>query len=139
MKAIDILFQRNIPRWIIFFIDMCICLFSLVLAYLVRFNFSIPRIEIIAFPMVFSFVLGVRALSFYVSKTYQGIVKYTSSKDAQRIFIIITIGSASYILINCIYFYFINHTFPIPFSIIIIEYMATTFLMISLRVMFKAL
>jgi FlaA1/EpsC-like NDP-sugar epimerase len=118
---------------------MCICLFSLVLAYLVRFNFSIPRIEIIAFPMVFSFVLGVRALSFYVSKTYQGIVKYTSSKDAQRIFIIITIGSASYILINCIYFYFINHTFPIPFSIIIIEYMATTFLMISLRVMFKAL
>ena len=139
MKAIDILFQRNIPRWIIFFIDICICLFSLVLAYLVRFNFSIPRIEIIAFPMVFSFVLGVRALSFYVSKTYQGIVKYTSSKDAQRIFIIITIGSASYILINCIYFYFINHTFPIPFSIIIIEYMATTFLMISLRVMFKAL
>lgn len=139
MRAIDLLFQRNMPRWIIFFIDMGICLFSLILAYLVRFNFSIPKVEIDAFPLVFGMVLGVRAISFYISKTYQGIVKYTSSKDAQRIFIVISIGSAVYIGINCIFYYFINQKFPIPFSIIIIEYMATAFLMISLRVMFKAL
>ena len=139
MRAIDLLFQRNMPRWIIFFIDMGICLFSLILAYLVRFNFSIPRVEIDAFPLVFGMVLGVRAISFYISKTYQGIVKYTSSKDAQRIFIVISIGSLIYIGINCIFYYFINQKFPIPFSIIIIDYMATAFLMISLRVMFKAL
>jgi FlaA1/EpsC-like NDP-sugar epimerase len=139
MKTFNLLFQRNMPRWIIFFIDMGICLFSLVLAYLVRFNFSIPRVEIHAFPLVFSLVLGIRALSFYFSKTYQGIVKYTSSKDAQRIFIVISIGSILYVVVNCIFYYFINHKFPIPFSIIIIDYMATTFLMISLRVMFKAL
>jgi FlaA1/EpsC-like NDP-sugar epimerase len=139
MKTIDFLFRRNMPRWIIFFIDLGICLFSLILAYLVRFNFAIPRVEIIAFPLVFSLVLGVRALSFYFSKTYQGIVKYTSSKDAQRIFVNITIGSTVYVLINLIFHKFINHKFPIPFSIIIIDYMATTFLLISLRVMFKAL
>lgn len=139
MRAIDLLFQRNMPRWIIFFIDMGICLFSLILAYLVRFNFSIPKVEIDAFPLVFGMVLGVRAISFYISKTYQGIVKYTSSKDAQRIFIVITIGSLVFVGINCVFYYLINHTFPIPFSIIIIEYMATAFLMISLRVMFKAL
>lgn len=139
MKTIDILFQRNMPRWIIFFIDMAICLFSLTLAYLVRFNFSIPETEIEAFPLVFGLVLGIRAISFYFSKTYQGIVKYTSSKDAQRIFIVISIGSFSYVSINLAFYNFINHTFPIPFSIIIIDYMATAFLMISLRVMFKAL
>ena len=139
MKAIDLLFQRNMPRWIIFFIDMGICLFSLILAYLVRFNFAIPKIEIDAFPLVFGAVLGIRAVSFYFSKTYQGIVKYTSSKDAQRIFIVISIGTALFVLLNCIFYYLINHTFPIPFSIIIIDYMATAFLMISLRVMFKAL
>ncbi|MCX6296924.1 MAG: nucleoside-diphosphate sugar epimerase/dehydratase [Bacteroidetes bacterium] len=139
MKAIDLLFQRNMPRWIIFFIDIGICLFSLVLAYLVRFNFSIPKVEIEAFPLVFGLVLGIRALSFFFSKTYQGIVKYTSSKDAQRIFVVISIGSFLYVLINLIFYYFVNHKFPIPFSIIIIDYMATAFLMISLRVMFKAL
>lgn len=139
MKALDFLFQRNIPRWAIFFIDLGICLFTLLLAYLVRFNFSIPKIEIDAFPIVFSIVVGFRAITFYFSKTYQGIVKYTSSKDAQRIFGVISIGSLAFILFNVIMYYFINHTFPIPFSIIIIEYMATTFLMISLRIMFKAL
>jgi len=139
MRAVDILFQRNMPRWIIFFIDLGICLFSVVLAYLVRFNFSIPPNEIAAFPIVFGLIIIVRAVSFYLSKTYQGIVKYTSSKDAQRIFIVISIGSFVYILINIISYYFINQKFPIPFSIIIIDYMATAFLMISLRVMFKAL
>jgi FlaA1/EpsC-like NDP-sugar epimerase len=139
MRTIDFLFQRNMPRWVIFFIDMGICLFSLILAYLVRFNFSIPRVEILAFPLVFSLVLGIRAISFYASKTYQGIVKYTSSKDSQRIFIVLSIGSAAFVLVNLIFYKFINRTFPIPFSIIIIDYMATTFLMISLRIMFKAL
>lgn len=139
MKTIDFLFQRNMPRWIIFFIDLSICLFSLILAYLVRFNFSIPQIEIDAFPLVFGLVLGIRTLSFYFSKTYQGIVKYTGSKDAQRIFIVVSIGSISYVLINIVFYNFINNKFPIPFSIIIIDYMATAFLMISLRVMFKAM
>jgi FlaA1/EpsC-like NDP-sugar epimerase len=139
MNPLYTLFQRNTPRWIIFFIDMSICLFSLLLAYLARFNFSIPLIEIKAFPLVFSVVLGIRALSFYGSKTYQGIVKYTSSKDAQRIFIVLTIGSGAFVLINVATYYFINKTYPIPFSIIIIDYLASAFLMISLRVMFKAL
>ncbi|MES2140421.1 MAG: nucleoside-diphosphate sugar epimerase/dehydratase [Bacteroidota bacterium] len=139
MKTLDILFLRNMPRWVIFFIDMGICLFSLVLAYLVRFNFSIPQLAIDDFPLVFALVLGTRAISFYISKIYQGIVKYTSSKDSQRIFIVISIGSLIYVIINVISSNFINGKFPIPFSIIIIDYMATTFLMISLRVMFKAL
>ena len=139
MKTIDFLFQRNTPRWVIFFIDLGICLFSLVLAYLVRFNFSIPPVEIQAFPIVFGLVLFIRAISFYFTKTYQGIVKYTSSKDAQRIFTVITAGSVIYVLINCVAYFGINKKFPIPFSIIIIDYMATAFLMISLRVMFKAL
>jgi FlaA1/EpsC-like NDP-sugar epimerase len=139
MKKFDIVFQRNMPRWVIFFIDIGICLFSLVLAYLVRFNFSVPPIEVKAFPFVFGFVLSFRAISFYISKTYQGIVKYTSSKDSQRIFLVVSSGSIACVVVNIISYNFINHTFPIPFSIIIIDYMATTFLMISLRVMFKAL
>jgi len=139
MKVLDFLFQRNLPRWIILFIDMAICSFSLLLAYLVRFNFSIPPIAVADFPLVFSIVLGVRLLSFYFAKTFQGIVKYTSSKDAQRIFVVLSIGTLIFVLVNIISYNFINHQFPIPFSIVIIDYMATAFLMISLRVIFKTL
>ena len=139
MKTLNLLFLRNMPRWVIFIIDLKICLFSLILAYLVRFNFAIPEATIKDFPIVFLVVLGLRAISFYISKIYQGIIKYTSSKDSQRIFSVITIGSLIFVIINIISSNFINGKYLIPFSIIIIDYMATTFIMISLRVMFKAL
>ncbi len=139
MKFIEVLFQNNLPRWIIFFIDLIICFLSLALAYLVRFNFTVPDAAVKDFPLVFALVIGIRALSFFIYKTYKGIVKYTSSKDSQRIFFSVTIGSLLFVLINLIFYYGINNKFPIPFSIIIIDYMSTLFIMITLRVLFKAL
>jgi FlaA1/EpsC-like NDP-sugar epimerase len=139
MNIFRLLFQNNIPRWLIFAIDITICFVSLILAYLVRFNFDIPELAINDFPFVFSAVIIVRGISFFITKTYKGIVKYTSSKDAQRIFISLTFSSLTFILINLIFYYIINNKFPIPFSIIIIDYMSTLFLMITSRVLFKAL
>lgn len=140
MKLIQLLFQTNIPRWIIFFIDLVICFFSIVIAFLVRFNFSVPKeLSTEAIYFVFYTILGIRLVSFLISGTYKGIVKHTSSKDSQRIFITITSGSLLFVIINLIYFYGINDTFPLPFSIIIIDYMSTLFLMITLRLLFKAL
>lgn len=134
------IFERNTPRWIIFSIDIGICVFSLLLAYLLRFNFSIPQVEVDRFYIVFPFALGVRALSFWLSKTYAGIVRYTSSRDSARIFIVVTIGSAFFVIANFVNTKVLNNTlYLIPFSIVVIDYLATTFLMISLRVMFKAL
>jgi len=139
MKKFEFLFRRNMPRWIIFFIDLCICLFSLFLAYLVRFNFNFPIIRMEASLQVFIFVLGVRALTFYISKIYQGIVKYTGSQDVKRIFVVISIGSVLFMVVNILSYRFFNDRFVVPFSIVIIEYMSSTFLMITLRIMFKTL
>jgi FlaA1/EpsC-like NDP-sugar epimerase len=139
MNFFRVLFQNNVPRWIVFTIDVIISFVSLLLAYLVRFNFNIPKVEIDAFPLVFGIVMGIRIVSFLMSKTHMGIVKYTSSKDSQRIFVALTIGSLVYIVVNLFFYYIIDNSFPIPFSIIIIDYMATLFLMITLRVLFKAL
>ncbi|MFI5164254.1 MAG: polysaccharide biosynthesis protein [Bacteroidia bacterium] len=135
-----LLFERTAPRWIIFLIDLFICLFSLILAYLLRFNFAaIPQVEIDTFPVVFPFVIGVRALSFILWRTYKGIVRYTSSKDAQRIFIVTTLASFFFAISNLVSYYFITRVFIVPYSIIVIEYMTTTFLMISLRLIFKSI
>lgn len=133
------LFERTAPRWIIFLIDLLICLFSLVLAYLLRFNFAaIPQVEVDMFHITFLFVVGTRALSFAISRTYKGIIRYTSSKDAQRIFIVTTLASMFFAVANLVSFYFTD-VFIVPYSILIIEYMSTTFLMISLRLIFKAI
>lgn len=142
MKFIQFLFKYNTPRWFILLIDLIISLLSVFIAFLVRFNFSVPspsEMTTEAIYNVFYIILGVRLLSFLIAGTYKGIVKHTSSKDSQRIFTTLTIGSLAFVVVNLIFYYGINKTFPLPFSIIIIDYMATLFLMITLRVFFKSL
>jgi len=130
---------KNTPRWIIFFIDFLITFFSIGIAYLVRFNFSIPSVEIDTFYIVFPLILLVRTTSFIVSKTYAGIIRYAGSKDAERIFLTLSFGSVIFGLFNIISYFSLEEIFIIPFSIIILEYLITTFVMIASRIFIKVL
>ncbi|UTW63026.1 polysaccharide biosynthesis protein [bacterium SCSIO 12741] len=129
--------KDSTPRWIVLTIDLGICLFATLLAYLVRFNFSIPANEIETFPLVFPIVLGVRGLSFFLGKTYSGIIRYTSTTDTQRIFSTITLGSLGFMALNYIRFFFFDGAFVIPISVIIIDYLAVIFLMVLMRISVK--
>jgi len=129
--------RQNTPRWIIFLIDLIICTVSVILSYLLRFNFTIPANELPRMYHVFIVVLVVRILSFLIAKTYSGIVRYTSTKDAIRIFLVITTGSVLFVITNIISYYFINNAFIIPFSIIIIDCLFTVFVMNAFRIVVK--
>ena len=129
--------KDNTPRWIILSIDTGICLFSLLIAYLLRFNFSIPTQYINTFFYVFPLVLGLRLISFFLFDTYKGIIRYTSSVDTQRIFLVDSIVTFLFIIINSVRYFLIDGSFVIPFSVIIIEYMTTIFLMMSFRITVK--
>ncbi len=118
-------------------IDMSVVAFSIILAYLLRFNFHIPDSEIGQWPLVFTFILGIRALSFLISKTYAGIIRYTSTEDAVRIFVVILTGSLIFMAANVISYYFVNEKYVVPFSIIIIEFLAVLFGMVTFRILVK--
>ncbi len=135
---IMLLSEKNTPRWIIFLIDVFICISSLVLAYLLRFNFHIPLVEIDRFNYVFPVVLGVRIISFLISKIYAGIIRYTSTRDAVRIFFTVTGGSVAFIIANLIS-YKIKAFYVVPFSIVIIDYITTVFVMTASRIFVKTL
>jgi FlaA1/EpsC-like NDP-sugar epimerase len=130
--------EKNTPRWIVFTIDICICIFSILLAYLLRFNFNIPEIDRNDMPIVFICIIFVRAISFIVGKTYSGIIRYTSSKDAQRIFVVISAGSIVIGITDVITFYSIGKII-IPTSIVIIDFIATVFLLVAARTLVKVL
>ncbi|MFZ4401795.1 MAG: polysaccharide biosynthesis protein [Bacteroidales bacterium] len=130
-------FKRDTPSWIILVIDIAICLFSVILAFLLRFNFSIPASALLDLPIVLGIVLSARLISFLITRSYIGIIRYTSTDDALRIFLISFFGSIFFGLINVFTYYVYNHIFIIPFSIIIIDFLITTFTMISLRMLVK--
>ena len=130
--------KKNTPRWIIFIIDIGICIFSIFLAYLLRFNFRIPEIDMKDMPFVIGFIIIVRIISFILGKTYAGIIRYTSSEDAQRIFSVIFLGS-TILGITDIITYKTSGKIIIPTSIVIIDFIATVFLMVAARTLVKVL
>ena len=130
--------SRNTPRWIIFSVDIFICLCSIILAYLLRFNFQIPGQDFYSLRYVIPFVLFLRGISFFISRTFAGIIRYTSTRDAERIFLTILSGSLVYIIGNIIS-YSITEKNLIPYSIVIIDFITTVFTMSAMRVFVKTL
>ncbi|MFQ5335090.1 MAG: polysaccharide biosynthesis protein, partial [Flavobacteriales bacterium] len=131
--------KNTTPRWLIFILDVGICLCSLTLAYLLRFNFAIPHQEILLFPVAYATVIGVRILTFIAFRTFAGIIRFTSTEDALRIFIAVGSGSLLLAAFGLARFFFIDAKYILPFSVLIIELMTTTFLMISYRIGVKIL
>jgi FlaA1/EpsC-like NDP-sugar epimerase len=133
MKGI---FDKNIPRVAVFFTDFFICVFSLCIAYLLRFNFRVPESEVATFIYVFPFVLTVRLITFLVAKTFKGIIRYTGTRDAGRIIATLAIGSAFMALSNLVSYQILG-IYMVPFSIIIIDFLLTVFIMIAGRISIK--
>lgn len=133
--------ERNTPRWIIFSIDLGICLVSLVIAYLLRFDFAALPIESEWAVLKYSLpvFIVIRALTFYFFKTYAGIIRYTSTQDSKRIFITVTIGSLIFAVLAPIRYHFFDGYYFMPVSIIIMDYLLTVFLMITSRIAIKLL
>jgi len=125
------------PRWLIFTIDISIVPFSIMLAYLIRFNFQVPENEMETWWVVFPFIILTRAISFILSKTYAGIIRYTSTEDAIRISLVVLSGSIFFSIANVVSYYFINGQYVVPFSVVIIEFLLVIFTMITFRIIVK--
>ncbi|MCC6250861.1 MAG: polysaccharide biosynthesis protein [Bacteroidia bacterium] len=130
--------KKNTPRWIVFVLDITICFFSIFLSYLLRFNFNIPAVDLADMPIVISVIIAVRSISFFIGKTYSGIIRYTSLKDAQKIFTVITLGSLVFVFIDVIS-YLTKAKFIIPTSIIILDFITSIFFLIASRTLVKVL
>ncbi|MFH1296249.1 MAG: nucleoside-diphosphate sugar epimerase/dehydratase [Bacteroidota bacterium] len=128
--------RQNTPRWLIFLIDMLIVFTSVIIAYLLRFNFDIPQVELDPLPQILIYMLVIRTVSFLITKSYAGIIRYTSTADALRVLFTLLAGSVWFGLTN-VGTYLYDHTFFIPFSIIIIDLLASTFGMVTFRMVVK--
>ncbi len=123
----------------IFLLDVLICIFSLATAYLLRFEFNPPQNELRLALTFLPLFLLVRLTSFYLGKTYAGIIRYTGTQDAQRITIFLLLGSITFCLLNAGRYFGYDEKYFLPFSIIFIDFLMSTFLMIGVRLGVKVL
>lgn len=129
---------RILPRWIIVLIDLGFILASIVLAYLLRFNFDLnPIASRNIFSEIF-FYLATHLIVIMVLKPYRGIIRYTGPQDAIRVVRAMLISFMLLLGVNEIY----NLTYGlrvIPFSVLSIAFFISVFTLVSYRILVKAL
>ncbi|OQA85367.1 MAG: UDP-N-acetyl-alpha-D-glucosamine C6 dehydratase [Bacteroidetes bacterium ADurb.Bin234] len=139
MKGIHLNNKNNtVPSWVILFADLLIVSFSIGLVMMLRMNFKNPAEfnynEIIT---IFGVTLGVRIILFLVFKIHASLLRYTGTKDITRIFLVNFLGSVIICIGNIVFYYFINQKFLVPFSMVILEFIVSTFMIIFYRLFTK--
>ncbi len=133
------IWELNIPRFIIICLDLLIAVISLLISILLRFNFeSIPEVDKKNIPYDFLIVIIVRLFFEIIFGIHRSMLRHSSSRDALRIFYAVFSGNISMFFINFLWLYFVGY-FVFPTSVIIIDLLVYSFLMISLRVIIKTL
>ena len=137
------------PNWyvskkIILLFDIFLTLISLILAYLIRFDF-IDFYDLFWMSQYNSIIWGVptlilvRYLTFLIGKTHKGIIRHLSGEDTLRIFYVVSIGTLLICFISVIRYFFLDGLAILPKSVVIIEYLGTLFFMLTSRFAVKLL
>jgi FlaA1/EpsC-like NDP-sugar epimerase len=129
--------KKHTPRWFILIIDLAISVFSIVFAYLLRFNFDLKNPFFDNIHLIIIYIFFVRLIFFLITKSYAGIIRYTGTKDMIRIFLVITYTNSVFAGVNYFMYFFINGEYIIPFSAILIDYFVAIFLLTGFRLFVK--
>jgi FlaA1/EpsC-like NDP-sugar epimerase len=143
MKLIQKIFFRfnfaknTFPSWIIFNVDLFLCIVSIFLAYSLRFNFNIPHEHTKYIFQVIALLVFVRAFASLFSGTYSMILRYTTIRDLIKL--IMTIAAGSVVFFSACYAFRLTfHTsFYIPLSVVVMDFFITTYLLTMMRMMIK--
>lgn len=131
------IFSRHTPRWIVFNIDLMVVAFSFVFSYSIIRNLSFETFTVNELLVPLMMMLLLKALAIIVTKSYKGIVKYTSIQDATRIFIAMTLSTFAFVVLRRYMQSQHDILLVARRSIIIMDYLICLVALTSLRVGYK--
>lgn len=139
LEFVNKLTQRYASKWLVLIFDLCVVVFTFLLAYLIRFNFKFD-FEILLVLKQLPFVILAATLSFLAVGSHKGVVRYTGYKDI--INIIIGVNLLATILIITTFFsrkYNYESIFNISGSVIYIHLMLNILFLIGSKLFIKSI
>ncbi|MBK8292549.1 MAG: polysaccharide biosynthesis protein [Flammeovirgaceae bacterium] len=127
---------KILPRWVIVLIDCSFILFSTLLGFLLRFNFSTSDLVTNHFKEGILIYTSCGLLAILTTGSYRGIIRYTGLQDGVRIFFMLLLNVALVTSINLITLYS-NGTFIIPFSVVLISLLSSFLFLFNYRLLVK--
>ncbi len=131
-------FRRNRVPIIIMLVDIIVVLFSIFLSVQIRGNFTWSAFQGGDIARSFIIILIVRCICFLIFKTNKILIRFFSNKDIFKLSWINLIGSAVFVAANLISL-LVKDIHIIPYSIVIMEFFFTSFLMIFYRMVLKSI
>ncbi len=126
-----------LPRWIIFFLDLSITTLAFFVVNLFSHSFSLPAIDFVLIFKNSAILLILNSAVFYLFKTYSGIIRYTGSQDALRLFKASLISFLSIEILNLLSGLWETIAFPLSLWLTL-SYSLTSFaFLISYRLAIK--
>ncbi|WP_083257187.1 polysaccharide biosynthesis protein [Arcticibacter eurypsychrophilus] len=125
-----------VPRWVIFIIDIFLTVLALLMAKVVRHNFDLEAINVLALNKSIVLTMGVNMAVFLSFGIYAGIIRYTSAEDSTRILGALTGSSLTLFFIHALIISFGGVPF-ISTAVIIIYTLFSFVFLITYRVIVK--
>jgi len=132
IKLKELIDKGFLPRWIILLVDAAIASTSFLLTYLLRFNLFAVHVDVSMMLIQFMTGLPFFMLAAVIFKPHRGILRHSTMQDAVIVAKAHLIFSGGYFLLS-ILGHNIAEILLIPWSIIIIHYFLSVFLMVSFR------
>lgn len=131
--------KKFVSKWIVLAIDVLLTLVTLVFSYVHRYNFKLGVIDWYEFLVHIPFVITVYVIFFLVFRSFSGIIRHTSIKDAERLFLA-SVSSFLCLFMVAVYLRLQNqvyHILYVPFGILLSHFLLTIVALVSSRFFFK--
>lgn len=113
--------DKNVPRWVVLTVDISLSILSFTFAFAVINQFDSAYFTLKSFTYPLLVVTILRIQSYLLTRSYTGIIKYTSSQDAVRIFLALAFSSSILYIVSQIYYYYMGVAL-IRFPILVMDF-----------------
>lgn len=133
-----LLYNKVLPRWIIFLIDLVLASWSFVLSYFISEEFQFPDILRGHFFIYTNLYVAICIPVFFFLKVHVGLIRYSNMRDMLRIFTSILVASILYtlVIIMVVEPYFNIHSLRVR-EVLLINFFVGSSLLIFLRIAAK--
>jgi FlaA1/EpsC-like NDP-sugar epimerase len=130
--------NRYLPRWVVFTFDLFVVVLSFFISYYLRFNFDTGAMNMERVILQLLFMIPVMIVGFAIFKPFNGIIRHTATRDIQRILYSLFLSS---VILTIITLFArgngLINPFVIPFSVMIIHFILSVFLMTWTRLLVR--
>ncbi len=138
ISNLKLITENNAPRWVILVVDILLSFFSFTLALFILGVLHFEQYTFDSYLFSTITVVSIRWVGYWITNSYAGIVRYTSTQDAVRLFVATALSTTGILIFDWIYLSIFNHLIINPSVIIIDSFILLVFLS-SFRIGFKLL